>query len=332
MQGLAPQYWYLKVHFRPQRVQPRNLLFAFKWRSLTSRWLQSIQKPGGPVLQLRLSAPGLAMASKTENQPGNAQTIAVVRERDDDLASIALTWFVQVTALAAAITFGIFSVLSWTAAENAKEQANTANLVALAALCGNVAAQVRSRKAEPRMAFTLTLPQSNAYNAEVQGFCNQLFPYAWKPLALAVAKSFPDIEHISAPQAPMASSSTISTVLPSTTTSSTPLSSATISAPSCSNPPCTGAGGASSLPGSSAAQSSVPSSSSISTTTTTSTASSATGSSSLGSPPSSSGTSAGLGTGAKICLGVGFAIGIPVVLVSSLTYLRYRKLHQRKIN
>ena len=83
------------------------------------------------------------MASKAENQPGATQTIAVVRERDDDLASIALTWFVEVTALAAAITFGIFSALPWTAAENAKEQANTANLVALAALCGNIAAQVR---------------------------------------------------------------------------------------------------------------------------------------------------------------------------------------------
>lgn len=78
-----------------------------------------------------------------ENAAVDAQSVTLLRYKiDDDLASIVLTWFVQVTALAAAITFGIFSVLSWTAAENAKEQANTANLLALAALCGNVADQV----------------------------------------------------------------------------------------------------------------------------------------------------------------------------------------------
>ena len=82
------------------------------------------------------------MAEKTTV---DTQTVTILKYRDDDLASIALTWFVQVTALAAVITFGLFSVLSWTVAENAKEQANTANLLALAALCGNVVDQVSKR-------------------------------------------------------------------------------------------------------------------------------------------------------------------------------------------
>ena len=72
----------------------------------------------------------------------NDQSVAILRYKEDDLAGILLTWFVQVTALAAAITFGVFSVLSWTAAEDAKAQANMANLLALAALCGDAGSQV----------------------------------------------------------------------------------------------------------------------------------------------------------------------------------------------
>jgi hypothetical protein len=63
-----------------------------------------------------------------ENPTTNDRNITILRYREDDLASILLTWFVRVTALAAAILFGIFSILSWTAAENVKTQANTANL------------------------------------------------------------------------------------------------------------------------------------------------------------------------------------------------------------
>lgn len=71
--------------------------------------------------------------------------------KDDDLAGVILTWFLQVVGLAAAIAFGVFSILSWTTAQDAKQQANTANqqataanLLALAALCGNSIDQVPS--------------------------------------------------------------------------------------------------------------------------------------------------------------------------------------------
>lgn len=95
-----------------------------------------------------------------KNDSSAVQNVTIVRARDDDLAGIVLTWFVQVTALAAAITFGIFSVLSWIVSQKAvdqanaaaqsaqdqanaaQEQANTANLLALAALCANIADQV----------------------------------------------------------------------------------------------------------------------------------------------------------------------------------------------
>ena len=56
----------------------------------------------------------------------------------DDLATLILNWFIQVTALAAAITFGIFSVLSWIGLERAREQATIANLLALTTLCASV--------------------------------------------------------------------------------------------------------------------------------------------------------------------------------------------------
>lgn len=66
--------------------------------------------------------------------------------RDESIDQILLTWLIQVTALAAAIVFGVFSILSWvdsqhakaqakTANSLAKSQADTANLLAIAAIC-----------------------------------------------------------------------------------------------------------------------------------------------------------------------------------------------------
>lgn len=95
-------------------------------------------------------------ATKTEPVINNSTVIRYRGKEDDDLAGAILTWFIQVTGLAAAVTFGIFSVLSWTTAQDAKHQANTAiqqadtanqeakmaNLLALAALCGNTANEV----------------------------------------------------------------------------------------------------------------------------------------------------------------------------------------------
>lgn len=122
------------------------------------------------------------MASKYEN---NAQQITVVKYRDDDLASIFLTWFIQVTAVAAAITFGNFSVLSWRGAETAKEQANTANLLALAALCRNVNDQVSSLFAgEPNflLNFTRETRTTVKYKTSVAN-CFLLHRLRWQQLS-----------------------------------------------------------------------------------------------------------------------------------------------------
>jgi hypothetical protein len=71
------------------------------------------------------------------------QTVPVVRIiKDVDYLKLFERWFFNTTALAAAITFGLFSVLSWVVADNAREQANTANVLALAALCASVAHEV----------------------------------------------------------------------------------------------------------------------------------------------------------------------------------------------
>lgn len=56
----------------------------------------------------------------------------------DDLPDILLTWFIQVTGLAAALIFGVFSILSWVDSQHAKEQAKAANLLAVAAICAQV--------------------------------------------------------------------------------------------------------------------------------------------------------------------------------------------------
>ena len=63
-------------------------------------------------------------------------------QKDENVAFLLLTWFISVTGLAAAIVFGVFSVLSYTNSQKALVQADTASLLALAAVCGNFAAQV----------------------------------------------------------------------------------------------------------------------------------------------------------------------------------------------
>jgi len=87
-----------------------------------------------------------------------AATIKKPKQQRDkgDLAGIILTWLLQVVGVAAAIAFGVFSVLCWVNSETANSQAdtanskaetanaqavlanaqaNTANLIAFAALC-----------------------------------------------------------------------------------------------------------------------------------------------------------------------------------------------------
>lgn len=148
---------------------------------------------------------------------------------DDDLASVILTWFIQVTGLAAAITFGVFSVLSWSTAQDAKRQANTAieqanyqannaysqansanqqaaaaNLIALAALCAenvnNVFVSLLGR-----IGCLLICLQGTTFAADLQDFCGQLFPQAWTQLAQAVNNITPDITNITAPGSPSTS-------------------------------------------------------------------------------------------------------------------------------
>ena len=65
-------------------------------------------------------------------------------DKDDDIYTDLITAFIQVVGLAAAIIFGIFSVLSWKDAQAAKVQAETANTLALAAICAQISSQVRS--------------------------------------------------------------------------------------------------------------------------------------------------------------------------------------------
>jgi hypothetical protein len=46
-----------------------------------------------------------------------------------------ITWLIQVIGVSAAVIFGIYTVLSWRDAETAKQQATTASLFSLLALC-----------------------------------------------------------------------------------------------------------------------------------------------------------------------------------------------------
>jgi hypothetical protein len=80
--------------------------------------------------------------------------------RYSSLPDIILTWFIQVVGVIAAIVFGVFAVLSWTEAQDdakrAREQAdafrsqaNTANLIALAAICVQHDSIVRDCSSKP---------------------------------------------------------------------------------------------------------------------------------------------------------------------------------------
>lgn len=68
----------------------------------------------------------------------------MAREEDEeDIYTTIITAFVQIVGLAAAIIFGTFSVLSWKDAQAARIQAETANTLALAAICAQISSQVR---------------------------------------------------------------------------------------------------------------------------------------------------------------------------------------------
>jgi len=58
-------------------------------------------------------------------------------ESESALYEKIVTLGIALIGLAAAIIFGIFSVFSWLNSQTAKEQANSANLFALAQLCDN---------------------------------------------------------------------------------------------------------------------------------------------------------------------------------------------------
>ena len=81
--------------------------------------------------------PGTPMNTQAiEDHPARTSEV-----REESLPSILLLWFIQVVGLAAAIIFGVFSVFSWIDAQAAKAQADTANLLALTALCASSANQ-----------------------------------------------------------------------------------------------------------------------------------------------------------------------------------------------
>ena len=66
---------------------------------------------------------------------------------DEDIYTDIITAFIQIVGLAAAIIFGTFSVLSWKDAQAARTQAETANVLALAAICAQFSSQVGSSHA-----------------------------------------------------------------------------------------------------------------------------------------------------------------------------------------
>jgi ABC-type multidrug transport system fused ATPase/permease subunit len=57
----------------------------------------------------------------------------------DSLRQRILLWFLQVFGAIAVVIFGTFSVLAWKDAEQAKAQADIANLVSFLSFCGDVA-------------------------------------------------------------------------------------------------------------------------------------------------------------------------------------------------
>ena len=197
---------------------------------------------------------------------------------------------------------------------------NTANLVALAALCGNVA----------------------NHNSEVSGFGEQLLPYAWDPLADAVARSFPEVGEIRAPKASPGSSTYVTESTLSSTTSS-PTSSSFVSTSSCSSYTLNGTTTEhhpTMRPTTTRTRHTI-TTATAATFTTTSTPTEESGeyggSRNDGHDDGDdeheyddSGRPSRLSVDEKIGIGVGFAIGIPVVLVSALTCLRFVSFKWRR--
>lgn len=66
--------------------------------------------------------------------------IMTSRHNHRSLPEAILLWFLEVLGAITAILFGIFGVMSWKAADEANSRSDTANLVALVALCAQLEA------------------------------------------------------------------------------------------------------------------------------------------------------------------------------------------------
>lgn len=60
------------------------------------------------------------------------------RSNHRSLPEAILLWFLEVLGAVTAILFGVFGVMSWKAADEANSRSDTANLVALVALCAQL--------------------------------------------------------------------------------------------------------------------------------------------------------------------------------------------------
>ena len=81
------------------------------------------------------------------------------RSKEEDLAAIALTWLLQVIGVAAGITFGVFSVLSWLSSQTANSQAGGANAQAETANDQAILANTQAKTAN-LLAFVALCEQS----------------------------------------------------------------------------------------------------------------------------------------------------------------------------
>lgn len=186
-------------------------------------------------------------------------------------------------------------------------------------------------------ALELTRRKDHVYNSEVRGFCEQLFPYAWSPLAEAVAKSFPDVGEIKPPKASGSTYVTESTIESTTLSSASPTSTSTSSIPVNATTRTHHATMSNGTVIHTITSATMPATKTFTVTATLPEESGEYNEYGSGSDhhdeeyESDGGSSPGLDTTAKIGIGVGLAIGIPVVLVSVLTYIRWEKLQRDKL-
>lgn len=122
---------------------------------------------------------------------------------DRNLPETLTTWFLQVLGAASAVIFGVYGALSWQNSNDAKRQADMANLVSLVALCAQ-------------------LKETDGQNSNLAMFCNGVQKAAEKSVTSIASALLGNVT----PVAAASTTSSNSTTVPTSTPTSVPPTSA----------------------------------------------------------------------------------------------------------